>query len=102
MGAPAADRFRAGQVRFSPPPAVPVVAASERKLSYKEQRELDALPARIETLEKSIAQMTAAMHEPEFFRQDSASIVASNARMAELQTELETAFARWEALEHPA
>ena len=79
----------------------PAVIASERKLSYKEQRELDALPARIETLEKTIAQMTAAMHEPEFFRQDSASIVASNARMAELQAELETAFARWEALEHP-
>ena len=80
---------------------VPVAAASERKLSYKEQRELDALPAHIETLEKTIAQMTAAMHEPDYFRRDAASIVAANTRMAELQVELEAAFARWEALEHP-
>lgn len=82
-------------------PPAPVAAASERKLSYKEQRELDGLPARIETLETTIAQMTAAMHEPNYFRQNAVSIVAANTRMAELQTELETAFARWEALEHP-
>ena len=74
--------------------------AGKRKLSYKEQRELDGLPGRIETLEKSIARMTVAMHEPEFFRQDSASIVAANTRMAGLQAELEQAYARWESLEH--
>jgi len=82
-------------------PAAPIAAISERKLTYKEQRELDGLPARIETLESTIAQMTAAMHEPDYFRKDAASIVAANTRMAELQVELEAAFARWEALEHP-
>jgi ATP-binding cassette subfamily F protein uup len=88
------------------PIAKPAIAtdpatAGKRKLSYKEQRELDALPARIETLETTIAQMTAAMHAPEFFRQGSADIVAANTRMAGLQAELEAAFARWESLEHP-
>jgi ABC transport system ATP-binding/permease protein len=78
----------------TPPPAAP-----RRKLGYKEQRELDQLPARIETLESEIASLTAAMSQPEFFRQDSASINAANARVAELQAELQAVYARWEALE---
>jgi ATP-binding cassette subfamily F protein uup len=88
--------------RAAPSPKPTPVATPRRKLSFKEQRELDALPARIETLETTIAQMTAAMLEPEFFRQEAAEIVAANTRMAGLQAELEIAFARWESLEHPA
>ncbi len=77
----------------------PVPAAVKRKLSYKDQRELELLPARIEMLETKIAEMTAAMHDPAFFQRDHASVAAHNAELAATQTALEQAYAQWEALE---
>jgi ABC transport system ATP-binding/permease protein len=77
----------------------PVPAAAKRKLSYKDQRELELLPARIEMLETKIAAMTAAMHDPAFFQRDHASVAAHNAELAATQTALEQAYAQWEALE---
>ena len=79
------------------PAAAP--AAARRKLSYKDVRELEQLPARIEQLETQIAQRTEAMHDPAFFKQDSAAINAANAALAELQKQLDGAYARWQALE---
>ena len=85
--------------------AVPSVAASSasapaRKLSYRDARELEQLPARVETLEKQVATLTAAMSDPEFFRQDSGAITAHNEAVAAVQAELEAAYARWEVLEN--
>jgi len=77
----------------------PVAAPAKRKLSYKDARELEQLPARIEALETAIAQRTEAMHDPAFFRQDNGAIVAANAALATLQQELDAAYARWQALE---
>jgi ABC transport system ATP-binding/permease protein len=74
-------------------------APPRRKLSYKDARELEQLPARIEQLEKQIAERTAAMGDPAFFQQDSAAITAANEALAALQAELDDAYARWEALE---
>ncbi|UXI66861.1 ATP-binding cassette domain-containing protein [Tahibacter amnicola] len=79
----------------APPPA----ASARRKLSYKDQRELEALPARIEALESQVSELTAAMNDPAFFRQDSAAILAANQRLSATQGELEAAYARWEQLE---
>jgi ATP-binding cassette subfamily F protein uup len=70
-----------------------------RKLSYKDARELEQLPARIETLEREIAAQTMAMQDPAFFRQDNAVIVGANAALASLQVELDAAYARWQALD---
>ena len=70
-----------------------------RKLSYKDARELEQLPARIETLENDIAARTAAMNDPAFFKQDSAAILAANSELAKLQAELDHAYTRWQALE---
>jgi ABC transport system ATP-binding/permease protein len=78
-------------------PAAP--SPPRRKLSYKEQREAEQLPARIESLETAIASATAAMSEPAFFRQDAAAITAANVKIASLNEELQAAYARWEALE---
>ena len=39
------------------------------------------------------------MHAPEFFQRDSAAIIAANDALAQLQQELDAAYARWEALE---
>jgi len=71
----------------------------KRKLSYKDARELEMLPARIEALEQEIAARTQAMQDPQFFRQDNAAIVAANAALAEVQAELDAAYSRWQALD---
>jgi len=74
-------------------------SSAKRKLSYKDARELEQLPARIETLENDIAARTAAMNDPTFFKQDSAAVLAANSELAKLQAELDHAYARWQALE---
>jgi ATP-binding cassette subfamily F protein uup len=74
-------------------------ASPKRKLSWKEARELEALPARIEQLETDLAAMNARLEDPSFYKQESAAIVAANAAMAVKQGELDEAYARWEALE---
>jgi ATP-binding cassette subfamily F protein uup len=71
----------------------------QRKLSNKEQRELDALPQRIEALEAEQARLYAAMADPRLYRQDSREIVKLKEQVAEVESALEAAYARWEALE---
>ena len=71
----------------------------KRKLSYKDARELERLPARIEMLETQIAARTQDMHDPGFFRQDSTTILAANQALAALQAELDAAYLLWQALE---
>ena len=71
----------------------------KRKLSFKDQRELDQLPARIEQLETEIAARGEAMNAPDFFKQDSAAITRANEAVAKLQSELETAYTRWAELD---
>jgi ATP-binding cassette subfamily F protein uup len=83
-------------------PAAPQPAAPKpRKLSYKDQRELDALPAMIQKLEAEQATLAAAIADPELFRRDLAQANAAVARLQAVEKELEGAFARWEALEAP-
>jgi len=83
------------------PPAVVAAtpAAPKRKLSYKDQRELELLPQTIEDLETKIAALTAAMHEPAFYQRDHAAVNAHNAEIAAAHAALEQAYARWEALD---
>ena len=76
-----------------------VVAEPKRKLSYKDARELELLPARIEQLEADIAARTASMNEPKFYQQDSATILAFNEASAKLHAELEHAYQRWNELD---
>ena len=71
----------------------------KRKLSFKDARELEQLPARIEALEADIAARTQAMHEPAFYKQDATAIAAAGAAMAKLQSELDAAYSRWQALD---
>ncbi|MBS0591740.1 MAG: ATP-binding cassette domain-containing protein [Proteobacteria bacterium] len=71
----------------------------KRKLSFKDARELDQLPARIETLETEIAIRTTAMSDPAFFKQDNAARIAATDELARRQAELDHAYARWQALE---
>jgi ABC transport system ATP-binding/permease protein len=74
-------------------------AEQPRKLSYKEQRELDELPRRIETLEAEQAQLHQKLAEPGFYRQAGAEISKVTTRLQELEQEAQAAYARWEALD---
>lgn len=70
-----------------------------RKLSFKEQRELEALPQQIEALETEIASLNEAISRPEFYQQAKDTITGTQARLAELQQTVEAAYMRWEELE---
>ena len=74
-------------------------AAAARRLSYKDQRELDQLPARIEALEAQQAAQVALTVAADFYQQEQAVISRELKRLAELEAELAAAYARWEALE---
>jgi len=78
-------------------PAAPTAARS--KLSFKEQRELEALPGRIDALENEMAALTEALSAPGFYAKDTAAQATHHARMAAVQTELDAAFARWSELD---
>jgi len=69
------------------------------KLSFKEQRELDALPARIESLETELESLQARMGEGAFYQQSGTVIAQARERLADLEAELVHAYARWELLE---
>ncbi len=83
------------------PDVTPVRTRSQqpRKLTYKEVRELEGLPQKIETLEAEQVQLHRKMAEPTFFKQPGSDISKVNIRLEELERELKAAYARWEALE---
>ena len=81
----------------APPRAKPV--AKPRKLSTKEQRELDTLPGRIEGLETEQATLTAKLADPGFYQRELGSAPAVKARLGAIEQEIATVFARWEELE---
>jgi ABC transport system ATP-binding/permease protein len=74
-------------------------AQPAQKLSYKEQRELDALPAQIERMEAVQAKLMSAMASPSFYQQPQAQIATTQERLAAMEAELSTAYERWEILE---
>ena len=77
----------------------PFAAPAKRKLGYKDARELEQLPARIEALETRLADMAGQMNDPAFYQRDSAAILAHNTAIANLQVELDAAYARWAELD---
>ncbi len=69
------------------------------KLSYKEQRELEALPAKIEALEAEQAELHAALSDETFHGGARDKIAAAAARLETIAKDLEAAYARWQELE---
>ena len=70
-----------------------------KKLSFKEQRELEQLPGEIEKLESAIAERHASMALPEFYKQAKDVIAAAQQELADLEAKQVAAYARWEELE---
>ena len=83
------------------PPAAPVPPAPKpRKLSYKEQRELDDLPQRIEQLEAEQKSLGVLLADAQIYRSDADRAALAQARYAAIDTELTRALERWEALDN--
>jgi len=74
-------------------------APAPAKLSYKEQRELEQLPGRIEALEKQQRELNETVSRPAFYKRDAADQARVQTRLAEISAELAAAYARWESLE---
>ena len=70
-----------------------------KKLSYNEQRELKQLPRKLEKLEEAIEAIQAKFSDADFYQRDPDSISKLQADLSQLETDLEQAYERWEALE---
>ena len=81
------------------PAPVPEVEVSKKKLSYKLQRELEAIPARIDQLESQLAVVQKEMSDPAFYQQPAEETQTILARMQDLQLELDKLLERWAELE---
>ena len=81
-------------------PAAAKTTASKKRLSYKDQRELEAMPRAIDALETEQARLQQQIAGPEFYRQDKAAIAATLASLDGVNERLAAAYARWEQLEH--
>lgn len=80
-------------------PSAPAKKASRPKLSYKLQRELDALPGQIEAAEQQINTLETQISDPAFYGRPHDEIETTLKQLADLQANLEDLFARWEALD---
>ncbi|QTA81750.1 putative ABC transporter, ATP-binding protein [Desulfonema limicola] len=70
-----------------------------RKLSFKENRELEALPKLIEDIEKKQAQIHEAMSDPGFYQKSGQEIADAKNSLERIEQELAKAYERWEYLE---
>lgn len=75
---------------------------TRRKLSNKEQRELDTLPERIDALEKEQADISVALSGTEIYQKEPHRVAELQKRFTAIDTELEVAMARWEELDNRA
>ncbi|MGB2499751.1 MAG: ATP-binding cassette domain-containing protein [Mariniblastus sp.] len=82
--------------------AKPSKPEQRKKLSYKEKREFEQLPATIEQLETQIAEIHTQMGSPEFYQKPGVEISKIQTNLTTLETELNAAYLRWETLDQIA
>ena len=91
--------------KAAPSGAVPIEAAvtgsptRKRKLSFKDQRELDSLPGQIEKLELRQKGLEESVSQPDFYQRGHAETEQVLGELSGVQNELEAVFERWAALE---
>jgi ATP-binding cassette subfamily F protein uup len=87
----------------SEPSAIPVAKSSKlsrtKKLSYQETRELESLPAKIDSLEQEQANITLRLNEPTIYRDRPDEAKVLQIRIAAIEKELTNCLVRWEELE---
>jgi ABC transport system ATP-binding/permease protein len=98
----AASHEPAAAVKAPAPSAAPPSGkrgGKARKLSFKDLRELETLPEKIETLEAERTRLHAMVGDPGFYRKPPHEITAALSRLEEIGPELEAVYARWEVLD---
>jgi len=91
----AAEQARAAAAKAPAAAAPAAVPTAPRKLSYRETRELEALPGRMDALTAEIAEIEAALSDPSLFARDNARALALTARLPAAREELDAAETRW-------
>ncbi len=94
-----ADNPPAKSSKSRPPDKGDTKSDRPRRLKFKEQQELAALPEQIEKLDQTIADLHDQMAAPEFYQQPGEAIAAQQANLKQLERQLADAYARWEELE---
>ena len=74
-------------------------ARAQTRLSFKEKRDREELPARIEALEGEVSALHATLGDAALYQTDPAAIAAAQARLPQAEAELEAAFERWAEIE---
>ena len=74
----------------------------KKKLSFKEQQELDKLPALISKLEAEQVELTVKINEPDFYKQEQSVINEALDELKNIENELVSCYARWDELEENA
>ena len=82
-----------------PPAPKSAPANRARRLTYKEQRELENLPERIEALEAELGELHQLAADPAFYRKPATEIIDVKSRLQSLQSDVTEAYRRWEELE---
>jgi ATP-binding cassette subfamily F protein uup len=94
----AAAKPRSSASAATSPGAKPAPAAAARKLSFKEQRELQEMPARIEALEAEQRTIGERLASTTLYTDEPQLVAGLQARYAQIDVELMQALERWEAL----
>ena len=74
----------------------------KQQLAYHETRELELLPAKIESLEATLAELHEVISRPEFYKQPPTEIARQQTHVKDLDQQLAAAYRRWEELEQLA
>jgi ATP-binding cassette subfamily F protein uup len=78
------------------------VTQTRPRIGYKQKRELESLPGRIEELEAALAELQAQLADPGFYKKDGSEIAGMHESLSSLQSELESSYERWATLEELA
>lgn len=73
--------------------------SKKKKLSYKEQQELEQLPVQIEQMETELAELTTTTSSADFYRQDAQAVAQTLEYLQALESKLAKHYARWDELE---
>jgi ATP-binding cassette subfamily F protein uup len=86
----------------APAPAVEKPAVKARKLSFKEQRELEGMEDLIFEKEAKASELEKTLNDPKFYATRAAEAASVTAELEAVKVEITRLYARWEELESPA
>ncbi len=95
----AVERATTQQKNSTPSTPMPAPVKKPAKLSYKDQRELELLPKKLETLESEQSTLQATISDPQFYARPQTDVQQALQRLNDLTQEIEQAYARWSELD---